>query len=675
MKFLKLFSPLNIRHMTLSNRIVMPAMHLNLADKMFATQELNDFYVERAKGGAGFLIMGGCAISPLQQGGPFMVALHDDKFIPKLTDFVDQVHAAREDVKVAAQLYASGAYSFELVIGEKPISSSSYYSRFSKSTSREMTLEDIKKEQEAFATASLRCQKAGFDAVEICGSAGYLIDQFLSPLINKRTDKYGGSLENRLRFPVEVIETIKAKVDDDLIVGMRMAGEDFMGEESNTYKDKPPIAKAYEDAGIDYINVTGGWHESRVPQLIMNLPPGTYTYLADNIKRAVNVPVFASNRLQDPVLAEKTLQANQADAICIGRGLIADPYLPAKVQSGNLKDIMQCVSCNQGCFDSVFYLKTVTCLRNAAACKERKMALKPLKEKKKVMVIGAGPAGLEAARVAAIRGHEVHLYEKDNCIGGLLDIVAAPPGRSHFQKMIEDYNYWILKHGINLHLNTEVSINLIKEVSPNVVVLATGSRLMSPPIPGMDKPHVYSSWDALAGNVPIGENCVIIGGGATGIELAIHLREYGALSPESFKFLTFYQQYHGLKTEDALKMLYTGRKKVTVLEMLPKAGRSIGKSTKWALLDKCDMMGVNIITNAKVTEISDDSVTYVDARDVEHIINNVDAVYNAAGVRPNDDLYQKIKALKIKVQKAGDVRKPATVLEAVQRGYKVANSI
>lgn len=656
--------------------MVLGELHLNLADKMFCTPELNDFYAERARGGAGFLIMGGCAISPLQQGGPFMVALHDDKFIPKLKEFVDDVHAARDDVKVAAQLYASGAYSFELVIGEKPISSSSYYSRFSKSTSREMTLEDIKKEQEAFATASLRCQKAGFDAVEICGSAGYLMDQFLSPLINKRTDKYGGSLENRLRFPLETIETIKAKVEDDLIVGMRMAGEDFMGDESNTYKDKPPIARAYEDAGIDFINVTGGWHESRVPQLIMNLPPGTYTYLADNIKQAVKkVPVFASNRLQDPVLAEQTLQANKADAICIGRGLIADPYLPNKVKSGELKDIMQCVSCNQGCFDHVFYLKTVACLRNATACQERKMALKPLKEKKKVMVIGSGPSGLEASRVAAIRGHEVHLYEKNKCIGGLLEVVAAPPGRSQFQKIVEDYEYWILKHGINVHLNTDVTIDLVKDVNPDVVVLATGSRLVKPPIPGMDNSHVYSSWDALAGNVPIGENCVIIGGGATGIELAIHLREYGALSPESFKFLTFYQQYHGLKTEDAMKMLYTGRKKVTVLEMLPKAGRSIGKSTKWALLDKCDMMGVNIITNAKVTEIGDDHVAYVDVRDIEHRIEGVDAVYNAAGVRPNDDLYSQIKALKIKVQKSGDVRTPATVLEAVERGYKVGNSI
>ncbi len=675
MKFLKLLSPLKIRHMTLSNRIVMPAMHLNLADVMYATQRLTDFYVERAKGGAGFLIMGGCAISPLQQGGPFMVALHDDKFIPKLKDFCDQVHAARDDVKVAAQLYASGAYSFAQIIGGAPISSSQYYSRFSKSTSREMTHEDIKKEQEAFANASIVCQKAGFDAVEICGSAGYLMDQFLSPLINKRTDKYGGSLENRLRFAVETIETIKAKVEDNLIVGMRMAGEDFMGDESNTYKAKPPIAKAYEEAGIDFIDVTGGWHESRTPQLIMNVPPGVYTYLADNIKQAVKVPVFASNRLQDPFLAERTLQAGKADAICIGRGLISDPYLPVKVQRGELQDIMRCVSCNQGCFDSVFYLRPVNCLRNAAACDERKMALKPLKEKKKVMVIGAGPAGLEAARIAAIRGHEVHLYDKNDKIGGLLEVISAPPGRKTFKDMIEDYEFWIQKHGINLYLKTDVTKEIVKALNPDIVLLATGTVPIKIPIPGIDRDHVHTANDALGGNVPIGENCVIIGGGATGVELAIYLAEYGALSAESFKFLTFYQKYHGLKTEDAIKMLYTGRKKVTVLEMLPKMGLSLGKSTKWALLDKCDMMGVKMITGAKVTEIGENFVDYVGPTDNEYRIDAVDAVYYATGVRPNNSLFSEIKSLGIKVNKIGDVRKTATVLEAVQRGYKVANNI
>ncbi|TXT62495.1 MAG: Metal reductase [Promethearchaeota archaeon] len=675
MKYIKLFTPLRIGNLELPNRIVMPAMHLNLADNQYASQELADFYIERAKGGAGFLIVGGCAVDNYGQGGPFMISLEDDKYISKLQDFTRQVHQASADVKVCAQLYHSGGYSFPEIIGERPISSSERYSRFSKATSKAMSIEEIKREQTAFAEAALRAKESGFDAVEICGSAGYLMDQFLSPLVNRRTDEYGGSLENRLRFPVETIKLIKSYVGNDYIVGMRMAGEDFMGPKSVTYNEKPPIARAYEKAGIDFIDVTGGWHEARVPQLIMNVPPGCYTYLAENIKNVVSVPVFASNRLQNPELAEKTLQADKADCVCIGRGLISDPYLPNKIREGELHDIMRCVSCNQGCFDSVFYLKAITCLRNARAANERKTKLNPLKEKKKVMIIGAGPSGLEAARVAAIRGHEVHLFEKEDKIGGLLEIISTPPGREDFKKMIEDYDYWIHKYGINLILNKEVSLKDVEDFNPDVAFLATGARPIVPPIKGIDGSNVYWANDALAGTVPIGYNNVIIGGGATGIELALYLAEYGAMSPYAFKFLTFYRQYHGLTIESALEMLYRGNKKVTVLEMLPKAGQSLGKSTKWALLDKCDMLGVNILTSVRVTEIDESSVQYNDGEGNPHIIDNVDAVYYATGVKPNNELYKKIRSLGIEVHKIGDAKKPQTAVEAVARGYKIANKI
>ncbi len=675
MKYLKLFTPLKVGKLTLPNRIVMPAMHLNLADNRYATQELADFYVARAKGECGFICVGGCSVDNYGQGGPFMISLEFDKYIPKLTDFTTQVHDAWNEAKVCAQLYHSGGYSFPELIGEQPISSSERYSRFSKSTSRPMTHKEIKQEQTAFAKAALRAKKAGFDAVEICGSAGYLMDQFLSPLVNQRTDEYGGSLDNRLRFPVETIKLIKEYVGDDYVVGMRMAGEDYMGPESNTYQIKPPIAKAYEEAGIDYINVTGGWHEARVPQLISNVPEGCYRYLAENIKKSVSVPVFASNRLQNPDLAEKTLQADMADAICIGRGLIADPELPKKVHTGDLHDIMHCVGCNQGCFDSVFYLKSITCLRNARAANERKTRLKPLKEKKKVMIVGAGPAGLEAARVAAIRGHDVHLFEQEADVGGLLDIISRPPGREDFKKIIEDYNYCIRKYKIDLNLNTKVTIDTVKEFDPDSVLVATGAHPIKPPIKGIDGENVYTAHEALAGKVPIGKNCVIIGGGATGIELALYLAEYGAMRPEVFKFLTFYRQYHGLTVEKALEKMYKGNKKITVLEMLPKAGQSLGKSTKWALLDKCDMLGVKILTSVKVMEIGPNTVQYNDANDHRHVLDNVDAIYYATGVKPNDALYEELKDLGIESQKIGDARKPETIVEATARAYKIANRI
>jgi len=649
----------------------MPAMHLHLASNGFITKRLSDFYVERAKGGAGLIIVGGCYIDQYAKGFPTMVGLDNDTFIPNLTQFTKVIHKTEENVKVCAQLYHSGRYTFPIIIGMDPISSSAEYSRFSKTIPREMTVEDIKREQQAFADAALRAKKSGFDCVEICGNAGYLMGQFLSPLVNKRKDKYGGDFENRVRFPVETIELIKSYVED-FVVGFRMSGDDFMPN-GLTYKDTPDIAKSFEKAGIDYINVTGGWHETKIPQLPTNVPEGCYTYLAENIKNSVSVPIFASNRINDPVLAEQILMAEKADAICMGRALIADPYLPMKAKKDELSSVIHCVACNQGCFDSIFLMKAITCLRNPIAGKEAKMELKPITKKKKVMVVGSGPGGLEAAKIARMRGHEVHIFEKEDKIGGLINTVWTPPGRSEFKRILDDYNYWIQKLDIKLHLKTDVTLKLVKEFNPDFIIIATGTQPIKIPIPGMERKTVYWANDAFTGNAPIGNNNVIIGGGATGIELAIFLAKYGSLTPECFEFLTF---YNALETETAINMLHKGKKKVTVLEKLPKAGLSIGKTTKWVLLDKCDKLGVKIITGASVNEIGDNYVNYTDSLCKDQIINDVDSVYYATGIKPNIELYDSLKELnKYPVEKVGDVRKPATIMEAIEHGYKVANRI
>jgi len=669
MKFFKLFEPLKISNMTISNRIVMPAMHLNLANDGFITKKLTDFYVERAKGGAGLLVVGGCYVDIYGKGLPSMIAVDDDKYLPKLTEFTEEVHNANEDVKICCQLYHGGAYAFPQIIGRTPIAPSAVYSKFSKTTPKEMTIEDIKREQQAFASATERAKKSGFDAVEICANAGYLMDQFISPKTNKRTDQYGGDLENRLRFPIETIELMKSNVEG-FVIGYRISGDDFVPG-SNTYKEKAIIA---EELGkyLDYFNVTGGWHETKIPQLTMDVPEGCYTYLAENIKKHVSIPIFSSNRINNPELAEQVLMTGKADAICIGRGLIADPYLPMKAEKGELRDIMNCIACNQGCFDNVFRMMPVTCLRNARAGNEARTELKPLKEKKKIMIIGSGPGGLEAARVASIRGHDVHIFEKADKIGGLLNIIWVPPGRNEFKRMIDNYSYWIQKYGIQVYFQQDVSLEKVKEFNPDVVFIATGSKPIIPTIKGIENKNVYWANDVFSGDAPVGKNNVIIGGGATGIELAIFLSKYGSLSKEAFEFLTFYK---ALESEVALKMLHEGRNQVTVLEMLPKLGTALGKTTKWVLLDKCDALGVKLISGANIQEIGEDYVVYKDAADKEQVINDVDYVYHATGVEPKDSLYKEIKALNIPVEKIGDVRKPETVMEAVSRGYKIGNTV
>ncbi len=670
MKFFKLFNPLKIRNLELSNRIVMPAMHLNLAKNGFIEDKLIDFYVERAKGGAGLLIVGGCYVDIYGKGLPSMIAVDDDKYLPKLTEFTKEVHNARDDVKICCQLYHGGAYAFPDIIGRQPIAPSAVYSKFSKTTPREMTMEDIKREQKAFSDATVRAKKAGFDAVEICANAGYLLDQFLSPKTNKRTDHYGGVLENRLRFPLETIELMRSNVDD-FIIGYRISGDDFVPG-SNTYKEKAIIAEQL-CKNLDYFNITGGWHETKTPQLTMDVPEGCYTYLAENIKNHVHIPIFSSNRINNPELAEQILMAGKADAICMGRALIADPYLPMKARSGEIRDIMNCIGCNQGCFDNVFRMMPITCLRNARAGNEAKTELKPLKEKKKIMVIGSGPGGLEAARIAAIRGHEVHIFERDDKIGGLLNIIWIPPGRNEFKRVIENYTYWIQKYGIHTHLQTNVTIDSVKDFNPDIVFYAAGSKPVIPPLKGIKNKNVFWANDVFSGDAPVGKNNVIIGGGATGIELAIYISKYGAITLEAFDFLTF---YHALEPEVALEMLQAGRNKVTVLEKLPKLGSALGKTTKWVLLDKCVALGVDLITSVDVTEIGNDYVNYKDANDRDQIINNVDYVYYATGVIPDDELSTQIKQLgNIKIEKIGDARKPETVMEAVSRGYKIGNNV
>ena len=289
------------------------------------------------------------------------------------------------------------------------------------------------------------------------------------------------------------------------------------------------------------------------------------------------------------------------------------------------------------------------------------------------MIVGSGPGGLETARIAAIRGHEVHIFEKDNKIGGLLNIIWIPPGRNEFKRMIDNYNYWIQKYGINVHFQQEVTVDLVKDFKPDIIFVATGSNPIRPPIPGIDRENVFWANDVFSGDAPIGKNNVIIGGGATGIELAIYLAKYGQLSLEAFDFLT---QYHALEPDVALDMMQKGRNKVAVLEMLPKLGSNLGRTTKWVLLGKCDALGVNFLTSVKVTEIGENFVSYSDAEGKENAINDADYVFYATGVEPNDKLYQEIKELgTFKVEKIGDARKPETVMEAVARGYKMGNNI
>jgi len=663
----KLFTPIRIGKMELKNRIVMPAMHFLPSWEGALLPHHTDYFVERARGGAALIIIGGCTIDDLS-GAVNMISVKDDRFIPGLAALAQAVQT--NGAKIAAQLYQAGRYAHSMLMGGKQsISSSPVRSKFTGETPRELTVPEIKQVQANFALAAGRLKRAGFDAVEVIASAGYLISQFLSPVVNRREDEYGGSFENRMRFGLEVAREVRRTVGPDFPVIFRVAGNEFM-EGGLENKDAQVFCRELEKAGADLINVTGGWHETRVPQITMALPRGGYVYLAAGIKQAVSIPVMACNRINDPVLADQILRDGLADLIGFARGLIADPELPNKALAGRFDEINRCIGCNQGCFDTLFTAQPVTCLVNARAGAEAKRSLSAAPRRKKVMVIGGGPAGMEAARVGALRGHNVVLYEKGKKLGGQLRLAAIPPGRGEFLTF-GDYLEARLKNlNVAVHLGVEASSLQVEAEKPDALVLATGAVALIPPLKGIDGPNVRLAWDVLTGKADTGHEVVIIGGGAVGLETALFLAHKGALDAETLYFLMFKQAE---RFETLQSLLYQGVKKVTVVEMIKKLGQDIGTSTRWTILQDVSRMGIKTLTRTQAKEITREGV--IAERDGKDLFLKGDTVVIAAGARPDNRLYEELKGRVAEVHLIGDAKSPRKVLEAVAEGFEAGRTL
>jgi len=662
-----LFTPIKINQLQLKNRIVMPAMHfLNSWDGILLPHH-TDYFVERAKGGVALIIIGGCTIDETS-GAVNMISARDDKFIPGLAALAQAVQAS--GARIAAQLYHAGRYSHSLLMGgRQSVSSSPIRSRFTGETPKELSIPEIKQVQRNYALAAGRIKKAGFDAVEVIASAGYLISQFLSPLVNRREDEYGGDYESRMRFGLEVAREIRQEVGADFPLIFRVAGNEFMdGGLEN--KEAQIFCRELEKAGVDMINVTGGWHETRIPQITMGLPRGGFVYLAQGIKQAVSIPVMACNRINDPFLADQILRNGQADLIGFARGLIADPELPKKALAGRFDEINYCIACNQGCFDPIFDQKPQTCLVNARAGAEGKLTIEPAKRRKKIMVIGGGPAGMEAARVAAQRGHEVCLYEKKDTLGGQLPLAAAPPGRSEFLSFVKYLSGQLARLKVIVHNGVETTTLQVELEKPDALIIATGAKPLIPEIKGVEQPNVVLAWDVLSGKIDTGKEVVIIGGGAVGLETALFLARQGTIDAETLYFLMF-NQAERIETLPAL--LYRGLKKITVVEMLKKLGQDIGTSTRWSILQDLSRLGVKTMTNALAREITAEGVL-IEREGREEFISG-ETVVLAAGAKSSNSLYEKLKGQVPEIYLIGDAQAPRKALEAVAEGLAVGRTI
>lgn len=659
--FPNLFSPIHINRLEIKNRICYPSLGLLYSYEGILNDRYVNFFTERARGGAGIVTVGPVGVD-LFGAGFVALSLADDSSIPSFRRCASSIKS--EGARAWVQLFHAGAYAYSMLLKDKkPVAPSPVYSRLTKETPRELTIEEIKETQESFVKAAERAKAAGFDGVEIIASAGYLVTQFLSPIKNLRTDEYGGSFENRVRFPREIIEIMRKRLGPDFPITIRIAGSDFVAG-SNTSNETPLFAKVYEKAGVDAISVTGGWHESHVPQLPMILPRGGFSYLALNVKREVSVPVFASNRITDPYLAEEMINDGVADLVNLGRVLIADPEWPVKAEQGRIDEIRPCVACNQGCTDELFSGKPVYCLANARAGFEGERFVRMSADPKRVMVIGAGPAGLEAAIRAAECGHIVELYEKGEDIGGQLWIAGTPPHKQELWELIHYYDTMLDKYSVDVILEKEVDIDFIREREPDHVIIAEGAAPLKPKIDGIDDDRVISAWDVLRDDPKLGKRVAVIGGGAVGLETALFIAMKGTISPETLHFLFTYEA----ESIERLRELATrGTKEVTVFEMLPKVGAGVGRSTKWILLGDIQRHGVSVITSAKVTSMKNGVVSY----EIDGKQNSMefDTIVNAIGSRSVRKIADSIEELGIPYDIIGDSLRPAKISEAIHEAF------
>jgi 2,4-dienoyl-CoA reductase (NADPH2) len=653
-------------HLELHNRIVMPAIHLCYTPQGFVTNRVVEFYSERAAGGVGLIVVGGCPVDEFG-GGPDMIGISRDEFLPGLSRLAETVH--EYGIPIAAQLYHAGRYSLSTDIGHQPLAPSAVASRLTRETPREMAKEDIYHTVRNFSDAGRRAQQAGFDAVEISASAGYLISQFLSPLTNLRQDEYGGDLHNRVRFALEILSAVREAVGADYPIIVRIAGNDFVVG-SNTNEEACIFAHQLESGGAHAINVTGGWHETRVPQITMAVPRGAFSYLARGVKEAVSIPVISSNRCSDPVLAERMLRQGVADLIAMGRPLIADPDLPRKALEGRVDEIRPCVACNQGCFDHIFAREPVACLVNPRCGQEVSLKAQSVAKPKRVAVVGGGPAGMQAAVSLSARGHQVTLWEKEERLGGQLNLAAVPPGREELGVLILSLGSQLSREGVKMRLGEEATADSLLQSDPEVVIVATGAKTATPDISGVDGEHVVQAWDVLADKVDVGEHVVVLGGGATGCLVALYLAQLGTINAPILRFLV---QNQAESWETLERLVWKGTKDVTLVEMLPKFGRDIGLTSRWVVLQDLTRSGVKMVPEAVVTRITSQGVEVTVGDSESHIA--ADTVVLATGVSPQKSVYDDLLGRVSELYLIGDAKEPRRAFDAILEGFKVGRTI
>jgi 2,4-dienoyl-CoA reductase (NADPH2) len=672
-----LFTPLDLGHTTLKNRVLMGSMHTGLEEHKEGFGRLTAYFAERAKGGVGLMVTGGLA--PNRRGwlAPFGAKLSDHSEARKHQQITSAVHA--EEGKIALQILHAGRY------GMHPFSvaPSAIRSHISPFKPWEMSDRLIKSTIDDFGTCAALAREAGYDGVEIMGSEGYLINQFIAPRTNKRTDNWGGSFENRIRLPIEIMRKVREKAGNDFIVIFRVSMLDLV-EDGSTWEEVEALALALEKAGASIINTGIGWHEARIPTIATMVPRGAYAWVTKRLMGKLRIPLITTNRINTPEKAEQILADGFANMVSMARPFLADPYFVKKAYEQRSEEINTCIACNQACLDHVFAQKTASCLLNPRACHETiyptfNINYNTPKTGKKIAVVGAGPAGLSCATELAQMGHQVHLYDAATEIGGQFNMAKRIPGKEEFHETVRFFGKMIEKTGVKLHLNTPITADFLIAEKFEQVVLATGVIPRALKVEGINHSKVVSYLDVLSKNATVGQNVAIIGAGGIGFDVAMFLT-----TPVAHNELSEANYNHewGIDTQNISRggLVKPDKpivpRKVAILQRSKgKVGDKLGKTTGWAHRLTLKNRGVQMLSEIEYEKI-DDNGLHVKVKGIPQIFA-VDTVVICAGQEPQRALQQPLMDAGITVHLIGGAKEAGELdaKRAIEEGLKVAIAI
>ncbi|MFF1400773.1 FAD-dependent oxidoreductase [Streptomyces sp. NPDC058287] len=667
-----LFTPLDLGFTTLPNRVLMGSMHVGLEEAENGFARMAEFYATRARGGVGLMVTGG--IAPNEAGRPWAggAKLTTEAEADEHRQVTDAVHAAGG--KIAMQILHFGRYAYH----EDLVAPSPLQAPISPFPPHELTDAEIEQTVEDFARAAELAQRAGYDGVEIMGSEGYLINEFIVAATNRRTDRWGGSYENRIRFPVEIVRRVRERVGTDFILIYRLSMIDLVPGGS-TLEEVVQLAKEIEAAGATIINTGIGWHEARIPTIATSVPRGAYTFVTKKVMGEVSIPLVTTNRINTPEIAEELLADGCADMVSLARPLLADPDFVAKAQAERSETINTCIGCNQACLDHTFSGKITSCLVNPRACHETELVLAPTRLRKRVAVVGAGPAGLACAVSAAERGHAVTLFDAASEVGGQLNVARKVPGKEEFDETLRYYRAQLELHGVDVRLNTPVTAADLTPDAYDEVVVATGVTPRTPEIPGLDHPSVVSYLDVLRDGAPVGERVAIVGAGGIGFDVAEYLTDSGDKASQDPA--TYFRQWGvdmdyrdrgGLAKPDRP----TPPRAVHLLQRkTSKVGAGLGKTTGWIHRTELRHRGVTMVAGATYDRI-DDAGLHVTV-DGNSTVIPVDTVVLCTGQDPARGLYDDLLAAGREAHLIGgaDVAAELDAKRAIRQGTELAAAL